>query len=519
MVLTRRMTRKVNEGITNAVSNQRTTKPKTDQPYRQARRDYNLNTHHRLKNYHQVNKPNSTYAKQPNKDCMHIGTFNIMDARGSRLQLACRQLLQHHLDIALLTETKLNGMHTSKWDGYEIQATRCANQHQGGAAIAAKTSRFWHLEEAKRYGPNAIKTTLVHDKWRTKIIGACIPPSETDLSTTHHIDQALKNESLDRCILLGDLNVNLMKPKDHRTTQIVDSLSSYNFIDLATRFASKKCKPHCWSWRSFSGNKKIQSICDYILFGNKLNWMNFKVIDADFPTDHRLIKGKLMTVHKSRKHRTYVKKRKNHGIDLFRKNSEATPSDTLLKELQEAKSIAPTLSPEIKSWISEDAYRLARLKNRALKSNNQDEVSKIGAALRRSIRQDRRRRIWKVSMFIEERLLAGDVVGAFDVLKHWYKKHTGKTLKPSIVELETTRKVYIELFTKDENLSNELPFEFEYDGEVVDDSIPQETEIKHALFKMRSGKAPGLTEITVDDMKEWCNNAYYGNPSEEDVLL
>ena len=124
----------------------------------------------------------SVPSSQPTSGGMHIGTLNIIDGRSSRLQLACEQLRRHNLDLAVLAEAKLNGMHTTKWAGYEILATKCTNQHQGGVAIAAKRSHRWHLEGVQRCGPNVIKTTLVHGCWRTRVIGACIPPSETDLS-------------------------------------------------------------------------------------------------------------------------------------------------------------------------------------------------------------------------------------------------------------------------------------------------------------------------------------------------
>ena len=126
---------------------------------------------------------------------------------------------------------------------------------------------------------------------------------------------------------------------------------------------------------------KVQSTCDCILFGNNLNWLNFKVVDLDFPTDHRSIKGKLLTNHKSKSHRSCVSDRKDHGIDLFRNNSSPATSDKLLKELHEARNNAPSLAPEVKSWTSEDSYRLSCLKSRDLRYNNQDEVRRIGREL------------------------------------------------------------------------------------------------------------------------------------------
>ena len=54
-----------------------------------------------------------------------------------------------------------------------------------------------------------------------------------------------------------------------------------------------------------------------------------------------------------------------------------------------------------------------------------------------------------------------DVIGAFEVLRNWYRKFTGRALKPSEPEMEETRKAYSELFADDE-LSDDLPYEFDY---------------------------------------------------------
>ena len=53
-----------------------------------------------------------------------------------------------------------------------------------------------------------------------------------------------------------------------------------------------------------------------------------------------------------------------------------------------------------------------------------------------------------------------------------------------------------------------MPFEFEYEGNNVKDTVPDETEIIFALFKMRNRKAPGLSRISVDDLKHWYHQAH-----------
>ena len=137
---------------------------------------------------------------------------------------------------------KLNGIHTLFSYRYDIVTIKCTNQHQGGVAIIARRSRNWHLEDIERFGPNVIKTTLVYDNKRMKIIGAYIPLSEVNLKTNHHIEKAMINEDLLSCILVGDFNVNYALPKDERMEKIVDSLQTYNFIDLLGKFIKQRKK-------------------------------------------------------------------------------------------------------------------------------------------------------------------------------------------------------------------------------------------------------------------------------------
>ena len=401
-------------------------------------------------------------------------------------------------------------------------STKCNNQHQGGVALLSRRCLHWHLEGLERFGPNVLKTTLAYDNKRTTIIGVYIPPSELDLQTNQYIDEAMLNEDPLSCIILGDLNVNYKNPKDERTEKIVDSIKTYDLIDLSTKFISKKSKPYTWSWRKFREGDRIQAVCDYILHGRKIQWKNFKVVDLpDFDTDHRLLKGKMISTLNHKGYRRYLKARKSHNLDLFGERNESippTPSDILLKEIHETIRKPDPTEPIDNSWISKETFNLLRQKTKALKSNISDALLKLGKDVRRSLRRDRRNRLWKVSTTIENCLNAGDIIGAFDVLKNWYKKYTGKSLKPPTIDLENTRKKYEELFTKDHDLPEELP-DFEYNGDPIDDSIPQEEEIRAALFKMKNRKAPGLSKISVEELKEWCRQALEEDASTESKVL
>ena len=77
--------------------------------------------------------------------------------------------------------------------------------------------------------------------------------------------------------------------------------------------------------------------------------------------------------------------RKSHGIDLFRGNGETnlpSESDNLLKDSHLAKEKIDTLSPEQKSWISEETCHISKLKSRALRQHNQAEIEQLGEELR-----------------------------------------------------------------------------------------------------------------------------------------
>ena len=103
------------------------------------------------------------------------------------------------------------------------------------------------------------------------------------------------------------------------------------------------------------------------------------------------------------------------------------------------------------------------------------------------------------------------------MLKNCCEKFTGKALKLSIVDLEDAKQTHAKLFRKDDNLPSFL--EFEHNGDQIEDPIPSEEEIREAPFKIKNRKAPGLSKIAVEDLKNWCLEASEENPKEESVVL
>ena len=63
---------------------------------------------------------------------------------------------------------------------------------------------------------------------RIVLVGVYIPPSEDNLNTIKSLDEALAGVDNSRLIVLGDLNVNMETPRDHRQDEIVNALKSYD---------------------------------------------------------------------------------------------------------------------------------------------------------------------------------------------------------------------------------------------------------------------------------------------------
>jgi hypothetical protein len=122
-------------------------------------------------------------------------------------------------------------------------------------------------------------------------------------------------------------------------------------------------------------------------------------------------------------------------------------------------------------------------------------------------------RIQKASETIEEKLMTKDVIGAYTMLRSWYRSYDGKASTPSEEALEKVRSSYEKLYSKDD-LEDGLPFDFKYDGDQIMDEVPTNGELGIALSRMRNRKAPGLSGLSVDTLKAWFREAY---PEREDV--
>jgi hypothetical protein len=70
------------------------------------------------------------------KQQLKICTYNIWHGGGSRLTLAIKAISYMNIDIAVITETKLQqDTYTHGAYGYTVYATESQHEHQGGVAL------------------------------------------------------------------------------------------------------------------------------------------------------------------------------------------------------------------------------------------------------------------------------------------------------------------------------------------------------------------------------------------------
>jgi exonuclease III len=130
---------------------------------------------------------NTSKTLYPVLKVLKIGTFNIQHGGNSNLEKMIRCTKKMNIDIILLTETKLQGIHTRSCEGYDIVATIAKSRHQGGVAFCYRKSNQFHLEDIRQHGYNVISIVLATGNTKYLLVGGYIPPSETDMTTIEEL--------------------------------------------------------------------------------------------------------------------------------------------------------------------------------------------------------------------------------------------------------------------------------------------------------------------------------------------
>ena len=107
---------------------------------------------------------------------LRICTYNVQSARESRLEAAARSLELLNVDLAVITEAKLQGFHTLRTFGYDVTSSHASSKFKGGVALLIRSKHNgWHVESTRQHGPNVLSCVLVAGNRRWLVIGATFP--------------------------------------------------------------------------------------------------------------------------------------------------------------------------------------------------------------------------------------------------------------------------------------------------------------------------------------------------------
>jgi hypothetical protein len=145
------------------------------------------------------------------------------------------------VDLGIFMETKVtDGVYTRFSSGYNVTASKAISASQGGIALFWRENELYEVEEVARRGPNVLTFELVTGQMRYFVVGAYIPPS--DLGTTlSHIRQAwLECPRGCEPLFLGDLNANLINPRDEREDGIAEQVDAIDVVDMGRHFRQRR---------------------------------------------------------------------------------------------------------------------------------------------------------------------------------------------------------------------------------------------------------------------------------------
>jgi exonuclease III len=449
---------------------------------------------------------------------MNICTYNIVAGGANRLEQAMRCMRTMNIDIGLITETKLQGYHTTLCEGYDIVATKAKSKHQGGVALCYRKSDYFHVEGTRTFGPNVIRATLVSGRKKWRLVGVYIPPGEEDGSTLECAQAAAAVSSDLPLILLGDLNADLKCVSGTGATtndslnEVAALVASLAAIDLNQQFLQRRGIGD-WTWSMRREGRRIFSRCDYILATDPNNFRAFRIKNPRYESDHRMLVGILRTDSK-RQHRRYVNKRARYSLQI--RSEDKSRADHLMEELTELIEKPARIDQRYESWISANSWKLVDAKAEARRCGDAQAVSRLKVLLRKSLKADRKCRIDAVAAEIDNLLETKQVQAAYGILRRWYREKPGHVPKPTIQNEEKTRSEYQELFTAEDPPGEPIPIHVTPSS--IDDSPPTDKEVCEALKRMKHGKTPGGSGIRVEHLTDWMKGAQPGEFQNEEKV-
>lgn len=440
---------------------------------------------------------------------IRLGTLNLRDGRGGKMHHVARCLNNHNVDIAILTETKLERPSTQLIGNYQFAHAPPPKTCTGGVSLAYRTddSRF-SVEGVECLENIVVFSLLTAQNLRVLVIGVYIPPGNPAVceETGDKVNTILKKYPRNSPrIILGDLNSNPhrqpLRPQD---VVMASNWAEWGIEDLGSHFRTKR-GTRFTTWHQVAQGQLRSSLCDFILTDRRRQFTKLKAVEPRYyDSDHRLLYADMQVEPAANFRRALRGRRDPPRLNLPQPDPHLDPRlDVCYANKQECQINHQFVDKS--TWVSEELLRLYDLKTQVRKlrhtETRRQRLNQLTNQIRRRKRADRLAHANQACNGILASLGAKDVDSAWGWCKRWYREASFRALRPSPQDLDEIFTSFDERYRADGVVREPFPTHVQpFD---IDDSIPSEAEISQALGRVRTRKAGGHLGMKAEHIKAW----------------
>jgi hypothetical protein len=138
---------------------------------------------------------------------------------------------------------------------------------QGGVALLYRECTEFQVESIRRHGGKVIPFMIATGGQRQSVVSCYIPPSDQDLQTLHHINEAfLRFGPGVTPWVLCNINADIKSPQTVWQAAVITELVGRGLVDALAHFRQRsRCFHDLHTWKMRRNGIVISSRCNYIL--------------------------------------------------------------------------------------------------------------------------------------------------------------------------------------------------------------------------------------------------------------
>jgi endonuclease/exonuclease/phosphatase family metal-dependent hydrolase len=488
--------------------------------------------------------PNQTYIEgslRTKKQVLHVGTYNVRSLVTPSRQIELENALTNiHWDILGLSEVKKSGKHIVHNDEY-IMLHKGNISGRNGVGFMVKNYLKDNITDFIGISDRVARLDLQFAKNEAYNIIQVYAPTEKYTEDAIQIFYSEVRKAMSNAkgniLLIGDFNAKIGSPtaedrytmgpwgygqRNSRGETLIEFCLENQFSIMNTYF--KKNQKRRWTWSS--PDFKTKNEIDFIIARNTITIEDIQIINTSHPTDHRLVRAKLILNCEKKKSRTsykhkttdltpieqesikniFAEKTKNFQMQTVQESYKELVNNirysyNKLPSKQTTKTRDIVITPEVTNLIAEREW-LKGKKNKT--RGDKKQLSKLYWNIGNKIKKNLKN--YQMKIIEEELRQRGSAKRAdkrLNTTKTWIvslkKSHDcNTTSREAIVNIAT--EFFKNLYSSHNEQANH---NHNITDSNQDDDIPAllECEVQYAIRSLKNNKSPGEDAITNDILK------------------